>query len=109
MARKVKWAMAAWSDLESVARYIARDSEYYAAAFMRGAREAARTLGELPERGRVVPEFGDASVRELFVKTYRLIYKVDGKTVYIIGFIHGARDLPRLWKKGRRESSNGEE
>jgi plasmid stabilization system protein ParE len=34
MAREVAWADTAWDDLEAAAEYIARDSEYYAAAFV---------------------------------------------------------------------------
>jgi toxin ParE1/3/4 len=102
MARKVVWAESAWRDLEEVADYIATDSSYYAAAFVREAREAARTLAYLAERGRVVPEFNDPSIRELFVRSYRLIYQVVEQAVYIIGFIHGARDLWALWERERR-------
>lgn len=101
MARKVKWTETAWTDLEEVSDYIARDSQYYSAAFVREAGDAARTLAYLAERGRVVPEFADPSVRELFLGKYRLIYQITGQTVYIIGFIHGARDLLTLWEHDR--------
>jgi plasmid stabilization system protein ParE len=53
---------------------IAHDSPHYAAAFVREVRDGARSLAHLAERGRVVPEFGDTSIRELFVRCYRLIY-----------------------------------
>ncbi len=102
MARKVMWTESAWRDLEEVTDYIARDSSHYAAAFVREARDAARTLAYLSERGRTVPEFNDPSIRELFVRSYRLIYQVAEKAVYIIGFIHGARDLWALWERERR-------
>lgn len=104
MARKVKWTEVAWSDLEEVADYIVKDSRYYAAAFVREVRNAARSLAYLAERGRIVPEFGDPTIRELFVKRYRLIYRVTEQTVYIIGFIHGTRDLLALWEREGRPS-----
>jgi len=102
MARKVMWAESAWRDLEEVADYIAKDSSHYAAAFAREARDAARTLAYLAERGRIVPEFNDPSIRELFVRNYRLIYQLAEQTIYIVGFIHGARDLWALWKREGR-------
>ena len=105
MARKVKWTEVAWSDIEEVSDYIAKDSLYYAASFVREVRDAARSLTRLAERGRVVPEFGDPTVHELFVGRYRLIYQVTEQTVYIIGFIHGARDLLSLWEREERPSS----
>jgi len=102
MARKVKWTEVAWSDLERVSDYIAKDSHYYAAAFVREVRDAARSLAYLAERGRVVPELGDPTIREPLVGRYRLIYQVTEQTVYIVGFIHGARDLLALWEREER-------
>jgi len=99
MARKVTWTEIAWSDLEAAADYIAEDSPHYAAAFVREVRDAARSLAHLAERGRVVPEFSDPSIRELLVRSYRLIYRVAEEAVYVIGFIHGARDLEALWER----------
>jgi len=105
MARKVKWTEVAWSDLEKVSDYIARDSPYYAAAFVREVCDAARSLTYLAERGRVVPEFDDPTIHELFVRRYRLIYQVTEQTVYIIGFIQGARDLLALWERENRPNA----
>ena len=102
MARKVTWTESAWIDLEEVADYIAKDSPHYAGAFIREVRDAARSLAYLAERGRIVPEFNDPLIRELIVKTYRLIYQVTERTTYILGFIHGARDLFALWERERR-------
>jgi len=99
MAWKVKWTETAWSDLEEAADYIAKESPHYAAAFVRETRDAARSLAYLAERGRVVPEFDDTSIRELFVRSYRLIYHVTEQVVYIIGFVHGARNLLALWER----------
>jgi toxin ParE1/3/4 len=96
------WTETAWGDLEEVADYIAKDSSHYAAALVREARDAARTMAHLAERGRVVPEFNDPSIRELFVRNYRLIYQVAEQTIYVVGFIHGARDLWALWERERR-------
>jgi addiction module RelE/StbE family toxin len=92
------WTATAWQDLEEVADYISKDSPHYAAAFVREARDAARSLVILAERGRIVPEFNHSSIRELFVGSYRLIYQVTEQTVIVLGFIHGARDLWTLWQ-----------
>ena len=66
MARKVMWTETAWGDLEEVADYIAKDSSRYAAALVREARDAARTLAHLAERGREVPEFNDPKYSRAF-------------------------------------------
>ena len=102
MAWKVTWTESAWIDLKEVGDYIDKDSPHYAGAFVREVRDAARSLAYLAERGRTVPEFNDPSIRELFVRSYRLIYQVTGQTVYVVGFIHGARDIFALWERERR-------
>jgi plasmid stabilization system protein ParE len=56
----------------------------------------------LSERGRVVPELGDPTVRELIVGNYRLIHEVTPETILILGVIHGARDLAALWEREGR-------
>jgi hypothetical protein len=43
-----------------------------------------------------VPEVADQAVRELFVKSYRLIYEVRTDMVIVLAFVHGARLLPTL-------------
>lgn len=58
---------------------------------------AARSLESLAERGRVVPELEDSTVREVFVYRYRLMYRITDDSVSIVAFIHGARDFER-WR-----------
>ena len=95
MAREVVWTDPASEDLEAAAEYIARDSEFYAAALVHEALDAAVSLADFAERGQTVPEFADESIRELLVKPYRLVYKLTEEHVFIVAFIHGAQ---RLWR-----------
>jgi len=96
MAREVVWSDDALEDLESLAAYIARDSETYAAAFVREIRAASRSLSEFAERGQIVPEFNDSRIRELLVRPYRLVYQVRDTSVLILAIIHGARRFRRF-------------
>jgi len=102
MAWTIIWTQSAWNDLEAAADYISKDSPRYAASFVREVRDAARSLNTLAFRGQVVPEFDDTNIRELFLKSYRLICQVTAQHIYILGLIHGARDLWVLWKKEGR-------
>jgi plasmid stabilization system protein ParE len=97
MDRRVVWTETAWADLEQIVIYIAKDSLNYAAAFAREALKASRSLAQFSNRGREVPEVYDPNVREIFVHSYRVIYTVGADVVYILGFVHGARDLKALW------------
>jgi plasmid stabilization system protein ParE len=97
MARRVAWTEAASSDLAEAAGYIARDSRYYAAAFVREVRAAARSLRVSSERGRIVPELGQPDIRELLVRSYRLVYNVAPRHVHVLALIHGARYFTKVW------------
>ena len=108
MARRLRWTEAAWADLEEAADYIARDSPYYAAAFALEVRNAARSLRRFAERGRMVPELADPSIREIFVQGYRLIYLLSSSIVYVVAVIHGARDLREIWEQEGRGGTVGE-
>ena len=96
MAWRIRWTEPASNAVERQASYIAQDSPRYAAALIRAAREAARSLKQHPKRGRVVPEENRSSIRELFVfNSYRMIYEVLDREneVRIVAFVHGARLL----------------
>lgn len=99
MARRVVWTESAALDLDQAASYIARDSRYYAAAFVREVRTAARSLRTLTQRGRRVPEIGRPEIRELLVRSYRLVYQIEPQHVHILALIHGARDFTRAWSE----------
>ncbi len=66
MARTVRWTETAIGDLDETARFIARDSLYYAAAFVREVRKAACSLSVFPEKGRILPESDMPDIREIF-------------------------------------------
>ncbi len=102
MARIVIWADAAVADLDAAAEYISKDSPAYAAAFVLRSLEAARSLRNMSERGRIVPEFKRENIREIFVHSYRLIYRIDEFRVSILAFIHGRRDFSQAWNERER-------
>ena len=102
MAHKVIWAYAAEEDLEAAASYIHRDSPVYAASFIDRALEAGRSLDEFAERGRMVPELGDSRIREIFVYSYRLVYRIEDDRISILALIHGRRDFQKAWDEKDR-------
>ena len=94
MDREVVWSVTATADFESIVEYIFRDSQFYAATVAREIVAAARSLSTFADRGRVVPEYQDPTVRELLVRRYRVIYRVGTVRVEVLRIIHGARQLP---------------
>jgi toxin ParE1/3/4 len=54
---------------------------------------STRRLTDFPMSGRVVPEFGDKNIREVFAYSYRIIYRVEGQAVTIAAVVHGKRPV----------------
>jgi plasmid stabilization system protein ParE len=60
--------------------------------------DAALSLEKMSERGRAVPEFQRHDIREIVVRSYRIIYRLkhDDSEIEVVRFWHGARGFPRL-------------
>lgn len=93
---EVEWSPEAIEDLEEIAEYIIRDSEYYAQSVVTEMLAVSRDIGEFPFIGRIVPEIGDKNIRERFVYSYRLIYRIESKRILIIAVIHGKRLMENI-------------
>ncbi len=91
----VEIAPVAERDIEEIWDYIAADSPENATAFIVCLEEQIDTLEQFPERCPLIPEneqLGTA-YRHLLYGSYRTIFRIAGKTVYILRIIHGARLL----------------
>jgi plasmid stabilization system protein ParE len=88
---EVSWSPEATDDLESIAEYIARDSEFYARAVVSEVLKVARSIGSFPLIGRMVPEIENEAIRERFVYSYRLVYRIEISSILIVAVIHGKR------------------
>ena len=53
----------------------------------------ADRIAEFPESGRIVPEFDRPDLREVIVRSHRLVYRIRGKAVQIVRVFHSARLL----------------
>ena len=102
--RRVTWSEGAHRELDEAIGYIAEESPRNAVALLERILEAAVSLEELSERGRVLPELGNPTIREIQIEPYRLIYAVEESLVVILGLLHGRRDFDR-W--GRSDLGSG--
>jgi plasmid stabilization system protein ParE len=99
--RQVVWGESAQRALDEILGDIADGSPAGADRVLTRALETAASLSTLAERGRVVPEMGEATLRELFVYDYRLLYRIREDRVVIRAFLHGARDFS-TWRREQR-------
>ncbi len=93
---RVQWAEVAVRDLEELVSFIAVDSALDSERVLRRLEKRAAALESSPARGRVVPElarFGMRTWRELVVRPYRLVYRIEGDTVTMLAVFDGRRDL----------------
>jgi hypothetical protein len=61
-------------DVEEIAKYIEKDSFFYASSVVTKIIDTTSLLESFPFAGRIIPEENDESVREHFVYSYRIIY-----------------------------------
>ena len=94
------WAPNAIRDVDEILDYV---------AVTRGPAAAERlylklvprinSLSQFPKRARVVPELRQVGVREyreLIVSPYRILFRIGGEVVAILGVFDGRRDLAEL-------------
>jgi len=96
---RVEWAEVAVRDLEELVTRIAADSVINADRVLERIEARAVSLESSPSRGRIVPElahFGMRAWRELIVRPYRLVYRIEGDTVTVLALFDGRRDLEDL-------------
>ncbi len=85
-------------DLREIVFFIARDSAERARRFGNGLIDQALSIGNFPEMGRIIPELGDPTVREIIHGSYRIVYEIlrDPNAVYVLRFWHAARGKPEI-------------
>lgn len=98
MGYQVALSPSARRDLRDIVRYISLDSTERAVTFGQFLLNSTKRLADFPEIGRVVLEFDEPSIREIVVRSYRVIHRVDPGDcrVDIARFWHGARGTPEI-------------
>ena len=99
MDSKIVWSPEAVEDIESIAEYISRDSEFYASSVVTKIVDIAGSLGKFSLIGRVVPELNDESIRECFIYSYRIIYRLEKESILILAVVHGKRLLESIGER----------
>ena len=88
---EIEWSSKAENDLNEIIDYIAQDSLEYALSFYEQVREKVENLILFPKMGRIVSELDEPNIRELFLRNYRIIYRISEKKIQIVRLFHGSR------------------
>lgn len=102
----VFWTNNAKRELRAVHDYIAQNSSRYAQGLVDRITRKTEQLSAMPHLGAEVPEYKDATIRELSEQSYRIIYRVRGDQVEILSVVHAARQLPPEIPGNGSEESN---
>ncbi len=95
MARRLelKWTEDAADDIVAIAEFISHDSEFYAKAVIQKIMDKIVKIPEAPEIGRMVPEVESPDLRERFVYSYRIIYKITENAIWLLAIFPGKQPI----------------
>jgi toxin ParE1/3/4 len=98
MAYNVVWSPAARDDLHDIVVFIARDNPNRAMSFGYKLISETDRLRGFPEIGRTVPEYNNQLIREVILRPYRVVYRINHtrKICEIARVWHSARGNPML-------------
>jgi len=88
---RIRWSPAAADDLESIRIYLQENHPAYVESTIRKLYEAARSLKQMPQRGRIGRKAG---TRELVLAPlpYIIVYAVEPDMVHIFRILHASQD-----------------
>ncbi|MBN2645475.1 MAG: type II toxin-antitoxin system RelE/ParE family toxin [Desulfuromonadaceae bacterium] len=93
---QVAWSRTAVRDLTGIIEYIFADNQTDERRALAKIKKAAAGLFHDPFRGLVIPELqeqGMVHYRELIIAPWRLMYRVEGETVYVVSLIDSRRNV----------------
>ncbi|MCC6785451.1 MAG: type II toxin-antitoxin system RelE/ParE family toxin [Planctomycetes bacterium] len=92
----LRWTERAANDLVAIGDYIAADDPTAARAWVEKLRRQAMKASRMPRMGRVVPEIARDDVREVFQRSYRIIYRLVDDGIVVLTVFEGHRLLGKL-------------
>ena len=91
---KIVWSPLAVDRISEIAGYIAQDNPVAAESWINTVFRKVEDLKAFPESGRLVPETGNKTIRELIYDNYRIIYRLEEKRLSVLTVRHGKQVLP---------------
>jgi addiction module RelE/StbE family toxin len=88
---KLVWSVRAKRNLFEIASYIAADNPDAAISWTDRLRERVRQAAAMLRAGRLVPEARSENVREVFLQSYRVVYRVEPRQIVVLTVFEGHR------------------
>jgi toxin ParE1/3/4 len=91
---RIRWTHRSIEDLRAIGRYIAEDDPRAARQWVERLRQRAREAASTPKAGRRVPEVERDDIREVLLRSYRIVYRVVREGIEVLTVFEGHRLLP---------------
>ena len=98
---EVRWTDSAQDDLAAIQSNLRRISDQAADELPGRLIDRTALLSEQPRMGRVIPEFGNALLRELIEGGFRLLYEVFPDRVEVWAVAYGREQLIKSAERSR--------
>jgi toxin ParE1/3/4 len=90
----VRWSARARDDLLSIGRFIAADNPPAARLWVEKLRLRTHAAARSPLAGRRVPELDREDIREVLMRSHRIVYRATKGGIEVITVFEGHRLLP---------------
>lgn len=84
----VVWSSEARRSLRAIRRFIAQDSEFYAARMVSRIIDRAERAALSPTQGHPVHEYPEEPLKEVHEEPYRIIYRFSGDEFQVVTVVH---------------------
>lgn len=91
---KLLWSRQAQQDLLEIGRYIARDNRSAARMWVERLRQRAADAAEHPMAGRVASEYARSDLREVVLRSYRIVYFIGDGVIEVLTVFEAHRLFP---------------
>jgi toxin ParE1/3/4 len=89
------WSSEARKALRSIKKFIAQDSEFYAARMVARIVERVERAAISPEQGHPVHEYLEANLKEVHESPYRIIYTFTDDELRVVTIVHFKQRFPK--------------
>ena len=90
----IVWSSEARRALRSIRKFIAQDSEFYAARMVARIIQRVEQAAAAPTQGHRVHEYPEASLKEVHESPYRIIYELSDEEIRVVTVVHFKQQLP---------------
>lgn len=91
----IVWSSEARRSLRAIQKFIAQDSEFYAARMVARIIDRVERAAVSPAQGHPVHEYPEEPLKEVHESPYRVIYRFSGSELQVVTIVHFKQRLER--------------